>query len=86
MGNNENVYWKIAKKYTDKPITSEQDVDYFYTTFLRELPKKDVEMILNELTEEIYNNSSPKDYHTYPGGDEYPQDGDRQLSFFDRID
>ncbi len=85
MSIQDNVYSKIAIKYSAVPILTEDDVANFYLNLGYDFSPDDVEVIIADLTHEIDNNSSKDEYSEYDGGDEYPQDGDNQLDFFEKV-
>ncbi len=82
-----NVYTRIAVKYSDKDILTEEDVDEFFQTLSDSFSEETAQMILSELADDVYKLSrfDVDDAEEYSDGDDYPQDGDRQVSVFEPV-
>jgi hypothetical protein len=81
-----DAYTRIAKKYSkEKKIRTDKDVENFYINIKTLFSENEIIGIINDLTYEIYNNSENDDYVEYPNGDNYPQEGNQQLDFFEHI-
>lgn len=67
-----NAYTRIAEKYSPKPIHSFEDVNKFFDTLGDNFSQVEIEVILADLTDDIYNKSHIDDYEEYERVD-YPQ-------------
>ncbi len=73
MNAKSNAYMRIARKYSSKQIKTMHDVEIFFTSLDNFFSADEIDSILADLTEEIYDNSHNDEYAEYDSV-EYPQD------------
>ena len=75
-------HYIIAVKYSNTEIKSQKDVERFYNLLAKEYPQEQVDKILGELTDLLYNDQGEDDEKTAPNDQteckymKYPQDAE----------
>ena len=82
-----DIYYKIAKKYSQKEIENMDDVMFFFQSLPQEFTEEMAILIYSELTEMLYSREfkCPRTDYNDPSV-QYPQSPENQLEFFEYVE